>query len=80
MSPARPSALLLAVEDVEQALGRGHADPLVALASEELSALVGVVAQCPKDGACRSQQPVFAGRGGELGQARAEDEASLHVP
>ena len=67
------------VAQADRALGGGDADAVVALAAEELGALVGVVAQGAEDGPGGGEQAVLAGGGGELGQARAEDEAALQV-
>jgi len=60
-------------------LGCCHTDALVALATEELSALVGVVAQSTKDGTGGRQEAVLACGCGKLAEAGAKDEASLHV-
>ena len=60
-------------------LGGGDADALVALAAEELGALVRVVAQRAEHRAGGGEQPVLAGGRGELAEPRAEHEASLHV-
>ena len=60
-------------------LGRCHADALVALPTEELGALVGVVSQGAQDRTRGGQQAVLAGGRGELTEARAQDESALHV-
>ena len=68
------------VAQTDGPLGRGDADALVALAAEELRALVGVVAQGSEHGTgCREQTVLARGRG-ELAEPRTEHEASLHVP
>ena len=67
------------VAQADGPLGRGDADALVALAAEELGALVRVVAQGAEDRAGCCEQAVLAGRGGQLAEARAEHEAALHV-
>jgi len=56
-----------------------HADALVALATEELGALVGVIAQGAKNGTGRRQQAVLACGCGELAKTGAQDETTLHV-
>ena len=61
------------------ALGGGDAHAVLALAAPELRGLAGDVAQAGEHGAGGGEQAVLAGGGGELGQARAEDEAALHV-
>jgi len=60
-------------------LGCCYTDALVALAAEELGALVGVVAQSAKDGTGSRQEAVLACGRGELTEAGAQDETSLHV-
>ncbi len=60
-------------------LGGGHADAVVALATPQLGGLAGDVAQPGQHRARGREQPVLAGGGGELGQPRSEDEATLHV-
>ena len=55
------------------------ADPVLALAAEELGALAGVVAQRAEHRAGGREQAVLAGGRGELAEARAEDEAPLQV-
>ena len=60
-------------------LGRGHADPVVALAAEQLRRLTGDVAQPREHGPGRSEQPVLAGGGRQLAEPRAEHESALHV-
>ena len=60
-------------------LGGGHADAVVALPAPELCGLAGDVAQPGEHRAGGGQQPVLAGRGGQLRQPRAEHEAALHV-
>ena len=60
-------------------LGGGDADAVVALAAPQLGGLAGDVAQPREHRAGGREQPVLAGRGGELGQPRAEHEAALHV-
>ena len=67
------------VAQADRALGGRDADPLVALAAEELGALVGVVAQRAEHRAGGGEQAVLAGGRGELAEARAEDEAALQV-
>ena len=67
------------VAQADGPLGRGDADALVALAAEELGALVRVVPQRAEDRTGCGEQAVLAGRGGQLAEARAEHEASLHV-
>jgi hypothetical protein len=64
---------------MESVLRRRHADALVALATEELRALVGVVAQGAEDRAGCREETVLAGSRCELAQAWPEDETSLHV-
>ena len=49
------------VAQTHGALGGCHADALVALAAEELGALVGVVAQGAQDGTGGGQEAVLAG-------------------
>ena len=61
------------------ALGGGDADPDVALAAPQLRGLAGDVAEPGQHRPGGGQQPVLAGGGGQLGQARAEDEPALHV-
>ena len=67
------------VAQAGRALGSGDADPVVALSSPQLRGLAGDVAQ-PRENrpSCR-EQPVLAGGGGQLREARAEDEPPLHV-
>ena len=60
-------------------LGGGDADAVLALAAPELGGLAGDVAQPGQHRAGGGEQPVLAGRGGELGEARAEHEPALHV-
>lgn len=67
------------VAQTHRTFGCCHADALVALATEELGALVGVVAQRAQDGTGSGQQPVLTGGGGELAETRAQDETTLHV-
>ena len=67
------------VAQAHRALGRGDADPLVALAAVQLGALAGVVAQRGEHRAGGGQQAVLAGGRGELGQPRPEDEPALQV-
>ena len=64
----------------DRPLGGSHADADVTLATEQLRALVGVVAQRPKYWSCRGEQAVFPGRRRELGHAGTEDESALHIP
>ena len=52
---------------------------MLALAAEQLGALVGVVAQRAEHRAGGREQAVLAGGGGELAEPRAEDEAALQV-
>ena len=49
------------VAQADRPLGRGHADPLVALAAVQLGALAGVVAQRGQHRPGGGQQPVLAG-------------------
>jgi hypothetical protein len=60
-------------------LGRCNADPLIALASEELRALVGVVAQSTKDRSGCGQQTVLTGGRCQLAEPGSQDETTLHV-
>jgi hypothetical protein len=57
----------------------GGADAEVALAAEELGGFAGDVTQARQDGPGGGQQTVFAGGGGEFGEAGAEHETSLQV-
>ena len=50
---------------------------MVALASEELGGLIGVIAQCAQHRAGSREQAVLAGRGGQLAEPRTEHEAAL---
>ena len=52
---------------------------MLALAAEQLGALVGVVAQGAEHRAGGREQAVLAGGRGELAEPRAEDEAPLQV-
>ena len=61
------------------ALGGGDADAVVALAAPHLRGLAGDVAQPGEHRAGGGEQPVLAGRRGQLGEAGAEHEAALHV-
>ena len=61
------------------ALGGGDADAVVALAAPQLGGLAGDVAQPGQHRAGGGEQAVLAGGGGQLGEARAEHEAALHV-
>ena len=67
------------VAQTHRTLGCCHTDALVALATEELGALVGVVAQGAKDGAGSRQKTVLSGGCGELAETGAQDETTLHV-
>ena len=67
------------IAQTHRAIGGRHADALVALAAEELGALVRVVAQRAEDGPGGGEQAVLTGGGGEFDESGAEDEASLHV-
>jgi len=67
------------VTQTHRALGCCHTDPLVALATEELGALVGVVAQSAEDGTGSRQKAVLAYGSGELAQTGTQDETTLHV-
>ena len=67
------------VAQADGTLGGRDADPVVALAAEQLGALVGVVAQGSEDRPGRGEQAVLAGGRGELAEPRAEDEAALQV-
>ncbi len=60
-------------------LGGGDADAVVALAAEQLGALVGVVAQGAEHRPCGGEQPVLAGGRCQLGEPGAEHEAPLEV-
>ena len=60
-------------------LGGGDADAVVALAAPELGGLAGDVAQPGQHRSGGREQPVLAGRGGQLGEPRPEHEPSLHV-
>ena len=60
-------------------LGGRDAHAVLALAAPQLGRLAGDVAQPGQHGAGGGQQPVLAGGGRQLGQARAQDEAALHV-
>ena len=67
------------VAQAGQPLGRGNADPAVALPAIELRALAGDVAQPGQHRSGRLEQAVLAGGGGELAQPGAEHEAALQV-
>ena len=65
--------------ETRRPLGRRDADAVVALAPPQLGGLAGDVAQPCEHRARGGQQPVLTGRGAQLGQTGAEDEAALHV-
>ena len=67
------------VAQPRRTLGRGDADAVVALAAPQLRRLAGDVAQAREHRSGRGQQAVLAGGDRELGQARAQHEASLQV-
>ena len=67
------------VAQAHRPLGGRDADALVALAPEELGALVGVVAQGAEDRPGRGQQAVLAGRRGQLAEPGPQHEPALHV-
>ncbi len=60
-------------------LGGCHADPVVALATEQLRRLSGDVAQPREHGSGGSEESVLAGSGGQLSQPRAEHESALQI-
>ena len=67
------------VAQADRPLGGRDADAVLALAAEELGALVGVVAQRAEHRPGGGEQAVLTGGGGELAQARPEDEPALEV-
>ena len=67
------------VAQADGALGVGDAHAHVALAAVELGRLVCLVAQGGEHRARGGEQVVLAGGGGELVEARAQDETALRV-
>ena len=67
------------VAQAHLAFGRGHAHAVISLAAEELGGFLRVVAQRLEDRHGCLEEAVFAGGGGELLEAGAEDKTSLHV-
>ena len=56
------------------------AGPVLALAAPQLGGLAGDVAQPREHRPGGGEQPVLAGRGGQLGEPGTEHEPALHVP
>ena len=67
------------VAQPDRPVGGRDANALVTLATEQLGALVGVVAQGAQDRSGGREQPVLTGRRGQLAQPRPKDEPALHV-
>ena len=67
------------VAQAREALGRGDADALLALAAVELARLAGRIAQRGEHRPGGGQQTVLAGGRRELAEPRAEDESALQV-
>ena len=60
-------------------VGGGDAYAEIALAAIKLSRFAGDVPQASEDRAGGGKESIFAGSGGELAKARAENEATLHI-
>ena len=67
------------VAQADRPLGRTDTDAVISLAAKELRALVRVVPQGAEHRTRGGQEPVLAGGGGKLPEARSEDEPTLQV-